>query len=278
MTPRKLLIVQAHRDSALNWHQDFIEHSYRLVRPARRVACALGLSPGEVYWVGLAALLHDVGKLAIPKAILRKPGPLTEEEWAVMHRHTEIGHQMLSLAGEDWADLGPIVAAHHEHWDGGGYPAGLAKEAIPLEARILFVVDAYDAMTSRRVYRQPLSHEEARAELQRCSGHQFDPRVVAAFLQVMNGQERLGHVHFPLDRKHFKNERPVKQINKFIRPFVGADLSRTPPIMLINKITGTSVGADLSRTPPIYRPSCYACESELRPGASAPEAHELKTL
>jgi len=199
MTPRKLSI--AHE------HQEIAAHSYRLMRPARAIACVLGLSPHEVSRVGMAALLHDVGKLAIPTSILGKPGPLSSEEWTIMHRHPEIGNQMLSQAGGDWTGLGPIVAAHHEHWDGGGYPTGLAKEAIPFEARILSVVDAYDAMTSHRVYRQPFSSEKAREELERCSGHQFDPWVVAAFLQVLDGQEPSGHVHFPLGRKHFNGER-----------------------------------------------------------------------
>jgi HD-GYP domain-containing protein (c-di-GMP phosphodiesterase class II) len=209
MTSRKLSIVQAYRDTALTGYQDFIAHSYRLVRPARAIARALGMSPHEVERIGLAALLHDVGKLAIPKAILCKPGPLTEKEWVVMHRHPEIGHLMLSLAGEDWADLGPIIVAHHENWDGGGYPAGLAKDAIPLEARILSVVDAFDAMISGRIYQQPLSHEEARAELKRCSGNQFDPTMVAAFLQLLDDGKGFGYRHIPLERKHRKDGRPV---------------------------------------------------------------------
>lgn len=205
MTSRKLSIAQAYRDTVLTGYQDIIAHSYRLVRPARAIARVLGMSPHEVDRIGLAALLHDVGKLAIPKAILCKPGPLTEEEWAVMHRHPEIGHLMLSRAGEDWSDLGPIIVAHHEHWDGGGYPAGLAKDAIPLEARILSVVDAFDVMISGRIYQQSLSHEEAMAELKRCSGNQFDPTMVAAFLQLLDGGKGFGYRHIPLERKHRKD-------------------------------------------------------------------------
>jgi HD-GYP domain-containing protein (c-di-GMP phosphodiesterase class II) len=155
----------------------------------------------------MAGLLHDVGKFAISKAILCKRGPLTVEEWAQMHRHPDIGNQMLSQTGGDWTGLGSIVAAHHEHWNGGGYPKGIAKDAIPLEARILSVVDAYDAMIWPRVYRQPFSSEEARGELERCSGHQFDPKVVAAFLRLFDGQEPCGQVHVPPGRKHFKCER-----------------------------------------------------------------------
>jgi HD-GYP domain-containing protein (c-di-GMP phosphodiesterase class II) len=209
MKPGRLSIAQAHQDIALNWYKDIIAHSYRLVRPAREIARALGMSPHEVDRVGLAALLHDVGKLVLPKAILCKPAPLTEEEWAVMYRHPEIGHQMLLLAGEDWADLGPIVAAHHEHWDGGGYPAGLEKDTIPLEARILSVVDAYDAMTSRRIYRHPLPHEEARAELKQCSGNQFDPIIVAAFIQLLDAGNGFGYMHIPPERKQRMDGGPV---------------------------------------------------------------------
>jgi HD-GYP domain-containing protein (c-di-GMP phosphodiesterase class II) len=209
MTSKKLSIVQEYRDTLLTGYKDIIAHSYRLVRPARAIARALGMSSHEVDRIGLAALLHDVGKLAIPKAILCKPGPLTEEEWAVMHSHPEIGHRMLSLAREEWADLGPIIVAHHEHWDGGGYPAGLAKDAIPLEARILSVVDAFDAMISGRIYQQPLSHEEARAELKRCSGNQFDPTTVAAFLQLLDGGKGFGYRHIPLERKFRKDGGPV---------------------------------------------------------------------
>lgn len=201
MRSRKLSIAQV--------HLDIIAHSYRLMIPVGATACALGLSPDEVYRIGLAALLHDVGKFAISTAILLKPGPLTMEELAVMHRHPEIGLQILSRIGGDPADVGSIVVAHHEHWDGRGYPTGLAKGAIPLEARILSVADAYDAMTSTRVYRQTISPQEARVELQRCSGHQFDPQVVAAFLQVLDGRSALGHIHMPLQRKQRKDARPV---------------------------------------------------------------------
>jgi HD-GYP domain-containing protein (c-di-GMP phosphodiesterase class II) len=183
------------------WKRDLIAHSYRMIWPAQATARILGFLSEKIYRIGLAALLHDIGKLALPSAILLKPGPLTTEEWTVIHRHPEIGSQMLSLVGADWADLGLIVAAHHERWDGGGYPRGLAKEAIPLEARILSVVDAYDAMTSSRAYRPPLSHEKARTELQRCSGYQFDSGVVAAFFQVLDGRERMRQPQEAHERK-----------------------------------------------------------------------------
>ena len=127
----------------------------------------------------LAGSLHDLGKLAIPEEILRKPGALNESERLVLQRHPQIGYRMLeSLGVEPIADW---VLHHHERWDGSGYPDRLRGEQIPLGARIIFVADAFDAMTSERVYRKPLSDRDAVAELERCAGTQFDPAVVEAF-------------------------------------------------------------------------------------------------
>jgi HD-GYP domain-containing protein (c-di-GMP phosphodiesterase class II) len=173
------------------WKWDIIAHGYRLVWPAQATANILEMSAEQISRVGLAALLHDLGKLALPSKILLKPDPLSTEEWVVIHRHPEIGAQMLSLAGGAFAELSRIVVAHHERWDGGGYPSGLARDVIPLEARILSVADAFDAMTLPRVYRQSLTCEEARTELKRCSGQQFDPLVVQAFLQMLDGWKQL---------------------------------------------------------------------------------------
>ncbi|HET8846936.1 MAG TPA: HD domain-containing phosphohydrolase, partial [Ktedonobacteraceae bacterium] len=124
-------------------------------------------------------------KVGIPDMVLYKPGPLTDDEWRVMRQHPLLGHQILVQVGGVFRELATLVMTHHERWDGQGYPLGLAGQAIPLGARILAVVDAYDAMTSLRVYRQPVSEEEARAELRRCAGKQFDPEVVAVFLQYL---------------------------------------------------------------------------------------------
>ena len=140
--------------------------------------------------VDLSALLHDIGKVGIPDAILHKPGPLTADEWKVMRQHPEIGRQILQQAGGIFGVLARIVVAHHERWDGAGYPLGLTQESIPLAARILAVVDSFDAMTARRVYREPLTIEEARQELQRCAGSQYDPEVVDAFLTILNEQHQ----------------------------------------------------------------------------------------
>jgi len=140
--------------------------------------------------VRLAALLHDIGKVGIPHEILHKPGPLTDDEWSVMRRHPKIGRQILAQAGGKFELLSHIVVAHHEHWDGKGYPYGLSGETIPLGARILAVIDSFDAMTSNRPYRKAMPVSDARNELQRCAGQQYDPRVVAAFLHMLDQQEQ----------------------------------------------------------------------------------------
>ena len=156
-------------------------HSERVADLAAAVAARIGADDELVELTRLAASLHDLGKLAIPEEILRKPGPLTEPERLVLERHPQIGHRMLESLGVD--PVADWVLHHHERWDGGGYPDGLAGEGIPLGARIIFVADAFDAMTSDRVYQSRLSTEEALAELQRCAGTQFDPELVTALVE-----------------------------------------------------------------------------------------------
>ena len=158
-------------------------HSERVSDLAARIARRLGAEPEQVELTRLAASLHDLGKLAIPEEILRKPGPLTDPERLVLERHPQIGFRMLESLGVD--PLAEWVLHHHERWDGTGYPDGLPGESIPLGARIIFVADAYDAMTSDRVYRRRLSRDDALAELDRCAGTQFDPDVVAAFAEEL---------------------------------------------------------------------------------------------
>ena len=128
--------------------------------------------------------LHDVGKVAIPHAILGRPGPLDAEEWAFIERHTLIGERILAAAPA-LAPVGRLVRSSHERWDGRGYPDRLAGEAIPLGARIVAVCDAYDAMTSERPDQRRMSHAEAVAEVRRCAGTQFDPQVVEAFCRAV---------------------------------------------------------------------------------------------
>jgi diguanylate cyclase (GGDEF)-like protein/putative nucleotidyltransferase with HDIG domain len=154
-------------------------HSQRVADLAARTARRLGLPDEEVELTRLAASLHDLGKLAIPEEILRKPGPLTGPERMVLERHPQIGFRMLESLGVD--PVAEWVLHHHERWDGSGYPDGLPGENIPLGARIIFVADAYDAMTSERVYRRRVTADQAIAELQRCAGSQFDPEIVDAF-------------------------------------------------------------------------------------------------
>jgi len=153
-------------------------HSQRVADLAARTARRLGLPEEEVELTRLAASLHDLGKLAIPEEILRKPGPLTDPERMVLERHPQIGFRMLESLGVD--PVADWVLHHHERWDGSGYPDGLPGDEIPLGARIIFVADAYDAMTSERVYRRRVDPEQAIAELRRCAGSQFDPGIVNA--------------------------------------------------------------------------------------------------
>ena len=155
-----------------------------------RVAAALGLPAATVDAYAKGALLHDVGKLAVPTSILTKPGRLDESEWAEMRTHTTTGRALLRvLPGCATAAL--IAAHHHERWDGSGYPDGLAGEAIPLAARIVAAVDAFDAMTADRPYHRGIPAQEAGAELRRQRGRQFDPAVVDAFDRALAGPERL---------------------------------------------------------------------------------------
>jgi diguanylate cyclase (GGDEF)-like protein len=157
-------------------------HSERVASLSAAIADQLGLPPDEVELVRLAGSLHDLGKLAIPEEILQKEASLSSAEWLVVQRHPQIGYRMLESLGVD--PIADWVLHHHERWDGSGYPDGLAGEEIPLGARIIFVADAYDAMTSSRLYRSPMPRETALAEVERCAGAQFDPDVVRAFLAV----------------------------------------------------------------------------------------------
>lgn len=153
----------------------------RISQLAAVVAWQMGLRKDDVLRIEQAAILHDIGKMGIGENILSKTGPLSPSEWAAMKRHPKLGFQVLHRI-EFLRDVAEIVYAHHERWDGSGYPRGLCGEEIPLGSRIFAVVDAYHAMTSDRPYRPAMGHEEAMAELVRSAGAQFDPVVVEAFV------------------------------------------------------------------------------------------------
>ena len=159
-------------------------HSTEVAGVAGVIATRMGLETDEIGHVERAAELHDVGKVAVPDSVLGKPGALDEAEWSFMRQHTIIGQRILAVAPA-LHPIAELVRSSHEHFDGGGYPDGLVGEEIPLGARIIAVCDAYDAMVSDRPYRGGLGHAEALAELRRCSGTQFDPRVVEAFCEAI---------------------------------------------------------------------------------------------
>lgn len=160
-------------------------HSEAVVQLARRVADELDLDDEQVRDVEQVALLHDIGKLGIPDAVLHKPGPLDDHEWALMKTHPVVGASIVR-AIPSLEHLAPTIEAEHERWDGDGYPAGLAAHDIPVGARIILACDAYDAMTTDRPYRAALDPEVARAELHAHAGSQFDPTVVAALDRVLD--------------------------------------------------------------------------------------------
>ena len=161
------------------------EHAERLVSLSRTIAFRLGLSQVDRDRLELLATLHDIGKVGISDYILTKPGKLTEEEYAKIKQHTEIGSQIL----KDITLLPQISEGarhHHERYDGKGYPDGLKGDQIPLEARIICVADSFDAMYSVRVYRRAINLDEIQAELRRCSGTQFDPQIVQVLLELID--------------------------------------------------------------------------------------------
>lgn len=162
----------------------FPGHAARVAALAECLAECLGLGLNQRLRLRLASLVHDLGKVGIPESILAKPAPLTAEERQIVERHPVLSAAVIGLIpGMD--DIAAAVLHHHERWDGTGYPRGLCGEAIPLLARILCLADSYDAMTCERPYRQPLTAEEALAELARQVGTQFEPRLVRLFLEII---------------------------------------------------------------------------------------------
>ena len=158
-------------------------HSARVTELAEAIARRLGWSEERLALLNVGGPLHDVGKLGVSDEVLAKPGRLDEEELEQIREHPKLGARILLRVAAFRAAI-PYVLYHHERWDGNGYPTGRAGEQIPLEARVLAVADAFDAMTSDRPYRRALDHEAAVAEVARCSGTQFDPDVVRIFLEL----------------------------------------------------------------------------------------------
>jgi HD-GYP domain-containing protein (c-di-GMP phosphodiesterase class II) len=169
---------------------DVAAHSRRVGELSRRFALELGFDDERARMLSVAGSVHDIGKLGVPEQVLAKPGPLTEIEWTQVRLHAQIGADLLRSQGlyeiADW------VIAHHERPDGTGYPYGLTEDEIPLEGRVLAILDAYNAMTSDRPYRSALSQSEAIAELRRGAGTQFDLEVAEAFLVAIQSMPRMG--------------------------------------------------------------------------------------
>ena len=159
------------------------QHSARVAAVSRLIGEHCGLPVDELRRLELGALLHDIGKIAIPRNVLMKPGKLTDEEWRVMKEHPAIGYRVL-MEFPELAQEAKVVYSHHESYDGSGYPQGLSGEQIPLGARIFSIVDTFDAITSDRPYRAAQSVDAARTEIERVSGTQFDPALVKIFLGI----------------------------------------------------------------------------------------------
>lgn len=161
------------------------EHTRRLQKMVTVVGKKMELNEPEIDNLNLLAALHDIGKIAIPSSILDKAGKLTPEEWEYMKKHPEIGYR-IALSTPELVPISEAILAHHEAWNGSGYPLGLRGNKIPLPARILAVCDTYDVMVSGRPYRGAVSQQEALEEIKRCAGMQFDPEIVGLFVEYMS--------------------------------------------------------------------------------------------
>lgn len=180
MTINKLGVAAEYKD------EDTAEHIYRMSNYCAKIAQALGLTGQEVELIKHTSPMHDVGKIGIPDAILLKPGKLNDEEWRIMQTHTTIGHRILEGSDSEILETGKVIAlSHHERWDGSGYPQALKGEEIPLYGRICAVADVFDALTSKRPYKEPFSDEKALQIMRESRGTHFDPRVLDAFFLIL---------------------------------------------------------------------------------------------
>jgi len=164
-----------------------VGHSYRVSELCGQLGEVLGFSPEDVAWLRVGGLLHDIGKIGIPDAILYKPSPLNGEEWQVIRNHPGLGADLLrQIPGmaEDFPQVIRVVECHHEHWDGGGYPAGLSGEQIPPLARVCAVVEAYDGMIAEQVYKPLWTVKDVIVLLEHNAGKAFDPQVVSALHSI----------------------------------------------------------------------------------------------
>jgi putative nucleotidyltransferase with HDIG domain len=173
------------------YHHRTAEHSARVGALAREIGGEVGLDGADLEVLHWAGLLHDIGKLAVPEEVLTKPGPLTAEEWATVRRHCAVGSDLLRAITPELGPLADAVRAHHERWDGSGYPDGLVGEEIPVAGRIVAVADVYDALTHPRAYRrEPFSSDAATEYLVARAGSLFDRQAIDAFLRVPAGLGR----------------------------------------------------------------------------------------
>jgi putative nucleotidyltransferase with HDIG domain len=163
-------------------------HSKRVSEFCEDIAAKMNFNKENVSQIRIAGLMHDIGKIGIDENILNKPQKLSSDEWKEIERHSEIGYRILSSVNE-FSEIAEHVLEHHEKWNGKGYPRGLKGEEISLQARIIAVADAFDAMTRDRAYGKALSEEEAINEIRRCSGTQFDPEIAGVFVEKVLGKE-----------------------------------------------------------------------------------------
>jgi diguanylate cyclase (GGDEF)-like protein len=198
MYSHKLFEVSSHRNETIKTILSTLHeknpreelHSKRVSEICIAIGDMLGMKANDISLLKAISNLHDIGKIAIDDAILNKPGKLTNEEWEQIKRHPEIGYRILSSTPE-YAEIAQDILCHHERFDGQGYPRGLKGEEIPIRARIISLADAYDAMISDRPYRKALTHEEAIEEIIRCSGSQFDPKIVEIFVSKFKGKTKI---------------------------------------------------------------------------------------